>query len=354
MSNRLTLSLLTAVNAIVSPAYLVGGAVRDSVLGKEPKDYDFATPLTPDEVEAAVKAAGRRAYTTGKRFGTIGFKVEVDGAYHLVEVTTFRAEKYERGSRKPQVEYVADLSADLARRDFTVNAMALSPTGKLIDPYGGSDDLTSGTLRAVGHPTLRFKEDPLRMLRACRLAAQFGFAIEDATMRSMVKHAYLISSVSHERWGQELDKLLVSDANVGLLALYRSGLLAFMLPEVQAQVGFDQNSKYHSLTLFTHTLGVVQGVPADVDLRWAALLHDIGKPATRKLNAKTGYHNYVHHERVSALMTDGIADRLRWSNERRKAVVGLVRYHLDKTSPLKKADDAAGKTAFATEERESA
>ena len=143
---------------------MVGGSVRDRLLGQEPKDYDFATPLTPDEIEAVVRAHGRKPYLVGKRFGTVGFKV--DG--HMVEVTTFRSEKYKSGSRKPEVAFVTDINADLSRRDFTINAIALLPDGSLCDPHGGTEDIRKHVVRCVGKPKDRFTEDPLRLLRMCR------------------------------------------------------------------------------------------------------------------------------------------------------------------------------------------
>jgi tRNA nucleotidyltransferase (CCA-adding enzyme) len=332
--------MLTAVNEVVTPVYLVGGAVRDIQLGKTPDDFDFATPLSPDEVEDTVMGLGKRVYGMGKRFGTIGFKVNGE----KVEVTTFRQENYMAGSRKPEVTYVTNLHADLARRDFTINAMAKAMDGALIDPHKGMADLKAGIIRSVGNPTLRFKEDPLRMIRACRFAAQLGFSIEADTFKSMKKHAHLIHSVARERIVTELDKLLVAPyAGNGVIHLFTSGLMKFILPEVYAIYKYDQNSKYHSLDLDLHTVKVVDGVPAEVSLRYAALFHDIGKPATAKYNKNSGYYNYVFHERVSAELAEGICLRLKFSNDRRKEVVSLVRGHLKEDSPLKEADDAAGK-----------
>ena len=160
----------------------------------------------------------------------------------------------------------------------------------------------------------------------------------------MQKNAHLITNVSRERWVSEMDKLLMSDnASRGLMALWDSGLMKFMFPEMELQNHYQQNSKYHCLLLDSHTANVVDGVPADLNLRWAAFLHDVGKPASRKLNQNSGYFNYPHHERIGAELVEGIALRLKWSNERRVAVKSLVRNHLDEDSPLKAADDAAGK-----------
>jgi tRNA nucleotidyltransferase/poly(A) polymerase len=196
---------------------------EDEILGGTPSDYDYATPMLPDDIEQAVRDLGRRPVLVGKRFGTVGFKWEGD----WVEVTTFRSEIYGK-TRKPEVEFVSTISEDLSRRDFTINAIA-KRKGKYIDPFGGREDIQNGIIRAVGNPTMRFKEDPLRMLRACRFVSQLGFTIEPDTLKSMQKHANRILSVSKERWVQELDKLLIGD-NVadGLESLRESGLLKFI------------------------------------------------------------------------------------------------------------------------------
>jgi tRNA nucleotidyltransferase (CCA-adding enzyme) len=319
------------IEEIIKPSYMVGGSIRDSLLGLEPKDYDFATPLLPDDIEERVKASGRRAYITGKRFGTVGFKFEDK----FVEVTTFRSEVYGK-SRKPEVEFVGSLTEDLSRRDFTINAMAQSD--KLIDPFGGKADLDAKIIRAVGNPTIRFKEDPLRMLRAARFASQLGFDIEPNTLKSMTKNAHLILTVSKERWIQELDKLLLGEASKGLQVLADTDLLKFILPELRLQVGYDQNNHNHKFTLAEHSFMVVDKLPKDITLRWAGLLHDIGKPFVRTENPK-GHSNYIFHETVGAEMVYGIGKRLKWSNERLNAVQDLIANHLKDESPLKSADN---------------
>lgn len=324
------------IDEIIKPSYMVGGSIRDKLLGLEPKDYDFATPLLPDDIEKAVKDSGRRAYLTGKRFGTIGFKFEDK----FIEVTTFRTERYGK-TRKPEVEFVESLNEDLSRRDFTINAMAYS--SKLIDPFGGKLDLKAKIIRAVGNPTVRFKEDPLRMLRAARFAAQLDFDIEPTTLKSMAKNAHLILTVSRERWIMELDKLLIGNASKGLQVLADTDLLKFIMPELRLQVGYDQNNRNHSLTLEQHSFGVVDKLPKDLTLRWAGLLHDVGKPFVRTENPK-GHSNYVFHELIGAEMVYGIGKRLKWSNERLNAVQDLISHHLEDTSPLRKADNASKST----------
>lgn len=332
-----TREVIAVVDRIVGPVYLVGGSVRDMLLGSEPHDYDFTTPLKPDEVQGKIESAGYKAYTTGKRFGTIGFKLRE----HYVEITTFRAEKYEPGSRKPAVVFVDDVTHDLSRRDFTINAMALRTDGRLVDPFGGREDLENKIIRTVGQAGERFSEDPLRMLRAARFASTLGFAIDPELQKRASKRAHQILEVSRERWMSELDRLLVTtDPTAGLEFLAQTRLLYFMIPELAIQVGFDQDSPYHELDLWQHTLKTVRLTEADVTLRWAALLHDIGKSFTRVVN-KRGYSNYSYHEIVGAEIVDKIGRYLKWSNDRRETLVSLVRDHLKPGSPLHDADTAA-------------
>ena len=330
------LEVLMEVRKFVSPVYLVGGSVRDTLLGEEAKDYDFATPLTPDEVESFVRRAGKRPNLIGKRFGTVAFKV--NGV--LVEVTTFRTEVY-NGSRKPEVTFTKNLTSDLARRDFTVNAMAMALPSRIIDPFNGQKDLGVKLIKAVGNPTVRFREDPLRLLRACGFASQLGFTVESQTFSSMERNAHKVLEISRERWVLEMDKILLSNqATVGLECMADTGLLKYVLPELAVQVSYDQNSPYHCLTLWKHTVKAVNLAPPDLNLRWALLLHDVGKPVARKVN-KRGYSNYVHHQKIGAELVDKNARYLRWPNERRENVVDLVKNHLEENSPLREYDSKA-------------
>jgi tRNA nucleotidyltransferase/poly(A) polymerase len=327
--------LLEALAGIVDPAYLVGGSVRDLLMGRACHDYDFATPLHPDEVEARVRAAGRHPYLVGKKFGTVAFKLEG----HMVEVTTFRAESYETGSRRPNVSYLTDLDEDLARRDFTINALAMHDS-TVIDPFGGRADIEARVVRAVGDAKERFREDPLRMLRAARFASQLDFTVDAETAAAIEHGAHRIMSVARERWMAELDRLLVGPGAVAALRLLAdTGLLRYLLPELQLQVGYDQDTRWHDRTLWEHTLGVVAGVPQDVTLRWAALMHDAGKPYARV--EKPGRATYPGHERIGAELVERTALYLRWPVARREEVRELVLHHLEEDSPLKNADDAA-------------
>jgi len=325
-----------AVSAIIDPVYLVGGSVRDVVMGRPCSDYDFTTPVDPDRIEELVREAGRRPYLLGKRFGTVGFKV----AGHLVEVTTFRAESYLGDSRQPSVEFLAELEGDLGRRDFTMNALAMHGDGEIIDLFGGRADIEARIIRAVGNPRERVKEDPLRMLRAARFASQLGFTVEPETVSAMERYAHRILHVARERWMAELDKLLVGDdVAAGLDLLAETHLLRYLLPELELQVGYDQNSHYHDRTLWEHTVAVVAATPADVTLRWAALLHDVAKPFVR--TEKPDRSTYAKHDLLGAEIVERTALYLKWSTSRRREVRELVRDHMLETSPLKAADDAA-------------
>lgn len=332
-----TQELIRQVEAIIHPVYLVGGSVRDILLGRPPHDYDFATPLLPEVVENSLRQAGVKPYLTGKRFGTITAKI----ASHHIEITTFRTERYRTGSRKPEVEFIDDITYDLSRRDFTINAMALRPDRRLIDPFGGLKDLKHHLIRTVNHPFDRYNEDPLRMLRAGRFAAQLGFRIERETEAQALKKAHLLLGVSHERWTGELDKLLSGEfPDQGLSFLARTRQLHYMLPELALQINYDQHSPYHELSLWEHTLKTVSLIEDDLLLRWAALFHDIGKPYVARTN-RLGYNNYPHHELVGGEMVTKIGHYLHWPKERTEHVASLVRQHLEGDSPLSLADSQA-------------
>lgn len=358
-------SKVSDISKSIRPIYLVGGAVRDIIMGVEPKDYDFCTELEPHQIEHLVKESGRRAYLTGKRFGTIGCKI--DG--QMIEITTFRTEKYTQGNRKPEVEYVNSITEDLSRRDFTINAMAIRLDNyKLIDPFNGEADLKLGCINAVGNPKIRFKEDPLRMLRAIRLSAQHGFYIEEQTFKKIQSGAIQILNISKERWVQELDKLLQGEhVGLGLFKLWQSNLLKFMIPELQLQYGYNQNSQYHSFSLDEHTIRVVESVRKDTDdlnMLWAALLHDIAKPFVRTDKFSdivpgvislpyqpTIKSNYVGHEVLGAEMVKKIAEYLKWSNDRTEKVYKLVLHHLENDCPLRYYDNVSKTVETFSDER---
>ena len=293
--------------------YLVGGSVRDLVMGNTPKDYDFTTSLLPDEMTEKVKAAGRRVYTIGEKFGTIGFKVPIqdklemigdDGygfsdtvfKYEYVEVTTFRSEVYTSKSRKPEVAFVTSLDEDLARRDFTMNAMVLRSDGSIYDPYGGKLDIYAKQIKTVGMPKDRIQEDPLRIFRAARFAARYGFTIDPNFIGKARQLADRIFDVSVERWVMELDKMLTSNHTwQGLSALEQMGVLSRIFPEITSVPPFVDRFD-------------------DVDWAWKYLLNDVNvsenikEPTRTKRFVQTGI---CHRFKFSNSRTDFILDKTR-------------------------------------------
>lgn len=304
-----------------APVNLVGGSVRDIILGKEPKDWDYCTPLDPDEIEEKVRAAGRKPYLIGKKFGTVGFKVDLlnqnpivreYSRFIYVEVTTYRTEKYDGKSRKPTVEFSDDLMLDLSRRDFTINAIVLQTDGEYFDPHGGRLDILAKKIKAVGKGKDRILEDPLRMLRAARFAARLGFEVDPNLIGIMKQYAYEITRVSKERWTAEIDKLLDSeDVLSGIEVLYRTDLLKYILPELHLAFEMDNNL----------ILDVVEGIneAETVDEKWAALLYPIGLPVAR--TKSKGEYKYTKHEVVRNELLIGISQRLNFSNERTKCLL---------------------------------
>jgi poly(A) polymerase len=304
--------------------YLVGGSVRDALLGApDTRDLDFATSAPPEQTAQLLHAAGGSVFKIGEKFGTIG---AVFGAQH-VEVTTYRAEAYTPGSRKPAVAFRRNLVDDLARRDFTINAIALDPrNGELSDPFGGRDDLDQRVVRAVGSPVERFQEDPLRLLRAVRFASRLAFEIEPATAQAICASAGALASISRERVRDELDKLLVGPAPArGIQLLCDLGLAEFSLPDVPRLRGMQQEVGRHK-DVFNHTLQVLDRTPPRLALRWAALLHDIAKPATKHVeNGKVTFHG---HDVKGERMTRRILADLHQPSELIERSARLVGRHL--------------------------
>ena len=311
---------------------LVGGAVRDRWLNRQGGDWDLATSLLPEEVLRRAKAARLRAIPTGLQHGTVTVLVE----QHAIEITTYRGDgPYLDGRRPERVTLGVGLEEDLARRDFTVNAMALPLDAvnepdwqaRVLDPFGGRRDLEAGLLRAVGEPLLRFAEDGLRPLRACRFASQLGFELEPATLAAIPARLEVARKVSVERVFAELTKLLCGqDPARGLRLLERTGLLDLWLPELRPMVGCGQN-RHHRLDVWEHTLvAFTAEKTANADLRWALLFHDIGKPATRTVD-ETGEAHFYGHEEVSACCALALLTRLRAPNQLREKVQSLIRLH---------------------------
>lgn len=303
---------------------IVGGAVRDELLGRAHADWDLATRLLPQAVMARAKAAGMKVIPTGLQHGTVTVLLED----RPVEVTTFRSDgDYLDGRRPESVRLGVDLAEDLSRRDFTINAMALPVGGgELVDPFGGRADLKARVLRAVGDPLQRFAEDGLRPLRACRFAAQLGFDVEAATLLAIPQRLEVARKVAAERVFTELDKLLRgAEPQRGLGLLEESGLLDLWLPELRPMVGCGQN-RHHAYDVWRHTLEVVRFVPTEPSQAWAALLHDAGKPGTRSVGPDGEVHFYGH-EALSLEVAEAIFERLKASHTLRKAALALIRHH---------------------------
>ena len=309
-------------------AYAVGGCVRDACLGRTPHDYDLCTAALPEETEQVF--ANYRLVLAGKKHGTVG--VVTDGG--VVEITTFRTEGNYQDNRHPEwVEFVPEIEKDLARRDFTVNAMAYSPTRGYADPFGGREDLKNNVLRAVGQPETRFQEDSLRILRGIRFAVRYGLEVEPATAAAMESQAHLMDNLARERVFDELCKLLPGICAEDLLRF--APILARVIPELGPMIGFDQRNHHHAYDLITHTAHVCDGVPGNLTLRWAALLHDVGKVPCQTLD-DGGQAHYYGHAQESARMANALLRQLRAPNELREQVVALIERHMTLLLPDKK------------------
>lgn len=315
---------------------LVGGPVRDLFLGRTSPDLDFASNATPDQTLDVIRRWADSYWEIGRDFGTIGLR---KGGY-LIEVTTYRAEAYDPASRKPVVAFGDTLEDDLLRRDFTINAMALRlPSLELIDPYGGVRDLRAGVLRTPGAPSSSFSDDPLRMMRAARFASQLGITVSSEVSEAMTAMAGRITIISAERVRDELTKLILGEApQRGIDLMVETGLADFVLPEVSAlRLEIDEHHRHkdvyqHSLTVLEQACRLETGaegpVPGpDFVLRFAALMHDVGKPATRKFEP-SGAVSFRHHDMVGSKLTAKRMKALRFDNDSIKAVSRLVELHM--------------------------
>ncbi|MEV6762364.1 CCA tRNA nucleotidyltransferase [Streptomyces sp. NPDC051105] len=309
---------------------LVGGSVRDALLGRLGNDLDFTTDARPEDVLKIVRPWADALWEVGIAFGTVG--AQKDG--YQIEVTTYRSEAYDRTSRKPEVSYGDSIEEDLVRRDFTVNAMALAlPEKEFIDPHGGLDDLAARVLSTPGTPEESFSDDPLRMMRAARFAAQLDFEVAPEVVAAMKDMAGRLEIVSAERVRDELNKLVLSDhPRKGLTLLVDTGLADHVLPELPA-LRLESDEHHRHKDVYDHTLIVLEQAVAleedgpDLILRLAALLHDIGKPRTRRFETD-GRVSFHHHEVVGAKMTKKRMTALKYSNELVKDVSRLVELHL--------------------------
>ena len=321
-SEALARAAIGRLRAAGHQAYLVGGSVRDLLLGRKPKDFDVSTDARPDRIVALFLGSGQ----VGAQFGVV--LVREGGAQ--VEVATFRSDSdYSDGRRPDAVRFEGDPRADVLRRDFTINGLMMDPeTGGVLDYVGGRADLESGVVRAIGDPDARFAEDHLRLLRAVRFAARLGFRIDEATLAAIQRHHGLIAKVAAERVGGELSRILTEGgARRGLELLRETGLLADILPEVAAMIGVQQPPEFHPEgDVWTHTLGLLGGLRhPTLTLALAALLHDVGKPPTFRVAERIRFDG--HAER-GVEMAHAILGRLRFSGEAMERVEALVGNHM--------------------------
>ena len=311
---------LTMLESAGFEAFIVGGCVRDALRGITPKDYDITTSALPEETKSVFR--DYRVIETGIQHGTV--TVMMDGM--PLEITTYRTEGTYSDNRHPDsVSFTTSLREDVARRDFTMNAIAYSPVRGLIDHFGGAEDIRGGIIRCVGDPDTRFREDALRMMRGIRFASALGFAIEENTAAAIRENKERISAVSAERIRVELTKLLCG-ANVKNVLMDWWDVLGVVIPEILPMHGFDQRTPYHIYDVWEHTAVAVSETPPVTHLRLSALLHDIGKPPSFFTDEK-GVGHFYGHPAVSEKMAEEILARLKYDNVTRRRVVTLVREH---------------------------
>ncbi len=312
--------ILQTLNSAGHEAYLVGGCVRDLLRGVEPHDWDICTSALPEETEQCF--ADRRVIETGLKHGTVTV-LEGDEPY---EITTYRTEGPYSDSRRPDfVRFVPNLEEDLARRDFTMNAIAMDLEGNLRDPFGGVDDIKAELICCVGEPNQRFQEDGLRVMRALRFAAVFGYEIEEQTAQAVHENRTMLDRVAAERINAELCKLLAGQNAGDVLRQYPDVFCQFW-PQLRPLVTLEQNNPWHCWGGWEHTIHAVEGAPTDVTLRLAMLLHDIGKPSCKSTDEK-GIDHFYGHPAVSAQLADQMLRALKFDNKTRERVVLLVERH---------------------------
>lgn len=302
-------------------AYMVGGCVRDSVLGRTPHDYDICTSATPDEILQAFPY--EEIIPTGLQHGTVTILINKEP----YEVTTYRIDGDYSDNRRPDnVTFTKNLVEDLRRRDFTINAMAYNPKTGLIDPFNGLEDIKEETIRCVGSAKDRFSEDALRILRAIRFASQFGFVIESDTDWKIHQQHKRLENISVERVNSEFCKIVSSDSFCVQLLLYKD-VFSLFIPELKSMFDFQQNNPYHAYDVFGHTVHAIKQCESDdLVVRLAVFFHDFGKPHSYQ-DGEDGIRHFKGHGKVSAEITDSIMKRLRFDNETRNNVVELVYYH---------------------------
>ncbi|MFH1905329.1 MAG: HD domain-containing protein [bacterium] len=324
IENRIIQSIFRIFSQAGKSIYLVGGSVRDLLMGKPLNDYDFATSATPSEIIKILRNSRIKTYPVGINFGTVGAfidKVEL-------HITTFRKKEIYRGfSRKPDVDFGINIMEDLARRDFTINAMGIGADLEIIDPFKGREDLEQKLIRTPKNPDIAFEDDSLRILRALRFQSQLGFEIEKNTRASLKKNAYRLLNLSSERIRDEMTKLLLgSYVEVALKNLMQEEIINYFLPELVPLKNLHEDSQLHHKDVWMHTVKVVKNCPLDEKIRWTALLHDIAKPYVRTIDEKNVH--FYRHEDLGAKMAWGILTRLRFSNQDRKHICFLISKHM--------------------------
>ena len=324
-------------------AYLVGGAVRDLCLGRSPKDWDIATSAKPEQI----KALFSKTIDPGIKHGTVTVML----GSHGYEVTTYRIDgDYSDGRHPDTVSFTAHILEDLARRDFTMNAMAMTCRGELVDPYNARNDMKLNAIRCVGNPDDRFNEDALRMLRAVRFESQFNFYLTAGTASAISRNVDKLAGLSAERVRDELTKILVSDhPDKGLEDAYDLGITKVVLPEFDTMMACDHENKFHFTDVGHHSLSVVKGVSPRATLRWAALLHDVGKPDTKAYDDTKGRYRFIGHPERSVEIANSILTRLKFSNADKIHILKLIKYHdfMSKTpSKLRRFAAEMGKDFF--------
>lgn len=310
--------IIGRLNALGYEAYAVGGCVRDSLIGLQPKDYDITTSAKPQQVISAF--GERHIITSGLKHGTVG--VVIGG--EPVEITTYRIDGEYLDCRRPEsVSFTAELKDDLARRDFTVNAMVCGLDGEIIDPFGGREDVKNGVIRAVGEPDERFKEDALRILRALRFASRYGWRLDERTAEAVHDNKRLLDNISAERIRDELCGIITGEC--GEIMEEYSDVICTAVPELAPCVGFEQHTKYHDKTVYGHTVAAMCAAPKELIYRLTMLLHDIGKP--NAFFMKDGVGHFYGHADISAEMARGVLARLHFPNKIRDEVLFLVKNH---------------------------
>lgn len=322
--------IIRLINKAGYQAYIVGGCVRDSILGRIPHDYDICTSAKPNEIIRIFN--GFKVIETGLQHGTVTVMIN----YTPYEITTYRIDgKYSDNRRPDSVEFTTDINEDLSRRDFTINAMAYSPDNGLIDPFHGMYDISKKVIRCVGNPSYRFQEDALRVLRAMRFSIQLDFKISKSTYEAMINHKHLINNISAERINAELVKTL--EVNKSILNHFQGcrGIIAEFIPEFVSCFDFSQNNKYHIHNVYNHILHAVDNYTGeDMKVKLALLLHDIGKPSCYSEDENGGH--FIGHGMISSDIANTILKRLKFDNDTINSVTELVLYHDSTIEPTAK------------------